>query len=457
MASIISKAFDTTKKVFNTIFNGSPNLFTTDDLNITMKRLNNYLMSLESITGVRTDMVIQAQYSDFSAYDLEVSYKFQNLYAFGCHFTSDNIFRSLAASNRDEQNPGYLVATFKRKKVTFSDDSTHTISGATFDDGTLLQAADYEVLEDPTFSLLASSEIPDSTDDSLVVVLAKFTPNVADEKAVIVCNYVRIGKENSVPLNSTGVLTLSDLRSGKLSTGMSYDNAISRLCSYTQIDANTLNTNWLQTRRYKDDGTKTSSVILVRVVGGMLGIHIPFDIDFSSAHNVFNGAENKSPGVYLSTITDQTIVRLLEQLNGNGLSQDSSYRIGTAGMMMTGDGLVFGDSASEWGERYVQFMPMDLVLKRIPKSVVWAATSPDSEFGIISGFQNEPTEEYFWNLFFVATGGIHINALNRPAASGGSQLAFSAGRWANWPENRVGVCRTHGGLFTFPLMFLGRG
>lgn len=457
MASIISKAFDATKKVFNTIFNGSPNLFTTDDMNVTMKRLNNYLMSLESITGVRTDMVIQAQYSDIPNYDLDVSYKFQNLYAFGCHFTSDNVFHSLTASNMGEQNPGYLVATFKRKKVTFSDDSSHTISGATFDDGTLMQSADYEVLEDPAFSLLASSKIPDPTDDTLVVVLAKVTPNVADGKAIIVCNYVRIGRENSVPLNSTGVLTLSDLRSGKLSTGMSYDNAISRLCSYTQIDANTLNTNWLPTIVYKNDYTKTSSGISVRVVGGMLGIDIPFNTDFSSDYNVFNGVEYASPGVYLSTITDPTILNLLEQLNGNGVRQDASYRIGTAGMMMTGDGLAFGGSAPDWGEHYVQFMPMDLVLKRIPKSEVWGATTTqDREFGELMcfNFKNEPTEEYFWNLFFVATGGIHINAVKD---SVGSKLTFSAGRWNSWSDNGSGVCRTHGGLFTFPLMFLGRG
>lgn len=455
MASIISKAFDATKKVFNTIFNGSPNLFTTDDMNVTMNRLNNYLMSLESIIGVRTDMVVQPKYYDN---DLVVSYRFKNLYAFGCHFTSDDRFRSTDVTLIDRQNPVYLLATFKRRKVTFLNDTAHTIAGATFDDGTLKKAADYEVLEDPTFSLLEASVIPDSTADSLIVVLAKITYTTSDEMPMIVENYVHIGIENSVQLNNTGVLVLSKLQSGKLSTGMSYDKAISRLCSYTQIDANTLNTNWVQTMKYKDDGTKTSSAILVRVVGGMLGIDIPFNRNFSSDYNVFNGEENASPGVYLSTITDQTIVNLLEQLNGNGVSQEASYRIGTAGMMMTGDYLVFGDSASEWGERYVQFMPMDLVLKRIPKSEVWGATpTQDREFGNLIGFQKEPTEEFFWNLFFVATGGIHINAVNRPAASGGSQLTFSAGRWANWPENRVGVCRTHGGLFTFPLMFLGRG
>lgn len=454
MASIIAKAFDATKKVFNTIFNGSPNLFTTDDLNITMKRLNNYLMSLESITGVRTDMVIQAQFSNFSDYTLNISYKFKDLYAFGCHFTSDNTFRPLQTSLGDEENPGYLVATFKRKKVTFADDSSHTISGATFDDGTLKQSADYEVLDDPTFSLLDSSKIPDSTDDSLVVVLAKVTPNVYDEKAVIVYNYVPIGRENSVPLNSTGSLTLYNSISGKLYTGISYDMAISRLCSYIQIDANTLNTNWIYSMRYKKDGTKTSSAIATRVVGGMLGINIPFDTEFSSDYGVFNGEENRSPGVYLSTITDPTILKLLEQLNGNGVNQDASYRIGTAGMMMTGDGLVFGGTHN-WGENYVQFMPMDLVLKRIPKAEVWGATlTQDSEFGGLIGFQNEPTAEYFWNLFFVATGGIHINA---GTDSVGSQLTFSAGRWENWPENVGGVCKTHGGLFTFPLMFLGRG
>ena len=458
MASIITKAFNATKKVFNTIFNGSPNLFTTDDMNVTMQRLNNYLMSLESITGVRTDMVTQAQYSDVNY--LDVSYKFKNLYAFGCHFTSDDTFRSLNVTIIDKHNPVYLVATFKRRKVTFSDDTDHTISGATFDDGTLKQAADYEVLEDPTFSLLGSSEIHDSTDDALVVVLTKFTSNVADEKAIVVENYVHIGIENSVPLNSAGVLTLSTSQSGKLSTGMSYDSAISRLGSYTQIDANTLNTNWLQTMKYKTDGTKTSSMITVRVVGGFLGVDVPFNMDFASDAEVFNGVEDVSPGVYLATITDNTIIKLLEQLNGNGVSQDASYRIGTAGMRMTGDDLQYSPNSSDWGEKFVQFMPMDLVLKRVPKEAVWGdATYMDKEFDEVVNFRKEPTESFFWNLYFVATGGISIrtSTISLPSGSGEMGISFGYGRWMSYADNGAGQCVTHGGLFTFPLMFLGRG
>lgn len=165
MSKILEKTFDAGKKIMRSVFRGVPNLLTTSDLNRQIEALKFQIDQLQDLVGVATK-------------DFEVIYEVKNgvlnvglenmepvedgcvhLEVKGCRFNI-NADTSLKI-DASIQNFVYLVLVATVKTVTYADDPTHEISGATFEDGTSMEAADNHVYTDE--HLMLSRTIPEET------------------------------------------------------------------------------------------------------------------------------------------------------------------------------------------------------------------------------------------------------------------------------------------------------
>lgn len=155
MSSIVAKAFDATQKIMRSIFRGTPNLFTTSDLNRQIEAFDYRLKQLEWFRGVETDMQFSVSKSESRV--LTISYSYIRIY--GCTLYSG------ATVTRTFERPEvysrciylYLIPTV----IDYSADSTHLISGAKFADGSSQPAADNIVVSSWGFGVLdVDDEVP---------------------------------------------------------------------------------------------------------------------------------------------------------------------------------------------------------------------------------------------------------------------------------------------------------
>lgn len=230
MANIISKAFDRTQKIIRTIFKGSPNLFTTDDLNRQFEAIQYHLMELSQRTPARIDMELTATASNDTT-KKETTYKIipkltgdKLLYTYGCTFDmsayDSKEISSVVALNSDLFLV-YYIFKHDSKTITFEDDTTHKISGATFTDGSSKASADNLVYGEGHLVLLSASEFKSYLDEgALFVVLAKFSiDKAATNITVVTTPYFR--NSTQVPFGvSDGVASSGETDTlGKYYTG----------------------------------------------------------------------------------------------------------------------------------------------------------------------------------------------------------------------------------------------
>lgn len=230
MANIISKAFDRTQKIIRTIFKGSPNLFTTDDLNRQFEAIQYHLMELSQRTPARIDMEITATAVNDTT-KKETTYKItpkltgdKLLYTYGCTFDMsayDGKEISVATSLNSDLFLVYYIFKHDSKTITFTDDATHKISGTTFTDGSSKASADNLVYGEGHLVLLSTSEFKSYLDEgALFVVLAKFSiDKAATNTTVVTTPYFR--NSTQVPFGvSDGVASSGETDTlGKYYTG----------------------------------------------------------------------------------------------------------------------------------------------------------------------------------------------------------------------------------------------
>ena len=164
MSSLIDKAFDATQKIIRSVFRGSPNLFTTADLNRQLELIMYQLNSLEERVGVVSDMHVSAT-TISSGNTLVVQGDFTYLIVRGCDFTGDFPSGTISVnkSRASDDYTFYLCLTAQSQVITYSDNPSHDISGAKFADGTSRSAADTLVYTNPTFVVATWSELASIT------------------------------------------------------------------------------------------------------------------------------------------------------------------------------------------------------------------------------------------------------------------------------------------------------
>lgn len=189
MSKIIDKAFDVGKKIVRSIFRGSPNLITSADLNRQVEALKYQIDSLDNRVGGLSDVVITPL---FSGSTLRISVDYSYMEFKGCSFLPSKTIDS--SINLTASAPTvYVCLSATTRIVTYSDDSSHEIAGAKFQDGSSYPAADQIIYEGE--KIILSHSITDVQD--IVGVIAVIS--LVNGKAVVNKNVVEKGK--SLPLS----------------------------------------------------------------------------------------------------------------------------------------------------------------------------------------------------------------------------------------------------------------
>lgn len=180
MSRIINKAFDASKKIVRSIFRGSPNLLTSSDLNRQIEALKYQIDKLEERTNVDTDLDINVVSISAHRRNLEdptmtmqdsenrVTFTLGYMRFKGCLFTP-TVSPMTIFIRENEQKKMYIHLVAEKKIVTYEDDFSHEISGAKFEDGSSMPAADNEVYVNEKIVCTENKNEPNS-----LVILAEF-------------------------------------------------------------------------------------------------------------------------------------------------------------------------------------------------------------------------------------------------------------------------------------------
>lgn len=153
MSKIVEKAFDVSKKIIRSVFNGSPNLITTSDLNRQFEALKHQADRLDEKTG----FLIEGGRLNFKleGATLKVGISYDTMEYKGCSFTPNK--EAIVETNFTASAPyAYFCLVADKETVTYDTDSTHEIAGAKFSDGTSMRAADQIVYRNEKFVLTHS-------------------------------------------------------------------------------------------------------------------------------------------------------------------------------------------------------------------------------------------------------------------------------------------------------------
>lgn len=155
MSKILEKAFDASKKIIRSIFNGSPNLITTSDLNRQFEALKHQADRLDEKTGFLIEGGNLGFKLDGST--LKVSLTFDTMEYKGCVFDPNQ--EATVDTNFTASAPyAYFCLVADKETLTYDTDVTHEIAGAKFSDGTSMRAADQIVYKNERFVLTHSVE-----------------------------------------------------------------------------------------------------------------------------------------------------------------------------------------------------------------------------------------------------------------------------------------------------------
>lgn len=168
MSKILEKPFDAAKKIIRSVFKGSPNLLTTSDLNRQIEALKDQMDTMCDYIGCIGAPNIVIDYS-FNGSTLTVTVEDSDMWVKGAWFTLPNPL-TLSINFTASTGPAYLVLTADKELVTYEDDFSHEISGAVFEDGETLPAADNYVYKNATLALVHTV-----LDANIVAVISKFT------------------------------------------------------------------------------------------------------------------------------------------------------------------------------------------------------------------------------------------------------------------------------------------
>lgn len=158
MSKIIPKPFNKSKRILRAIFQGSPNLFTTSDLNRQIEAFEDRIKNLEGrmYSGVLSDAEINIRPSVTSGEELVVTLSSLSLWGISL---SSGTSMAIPLGVYARTFAGSIYLWYTTKVVTYADDATHEISGARFEDGTSEKAADHLVVSD--WGIVVGSDLPE--------------------------------------------------------------------------------------------------------------------------------------------------------------------------------------------------------------------------------------------------------------------------------------------------------
>lgn len=218
MSKIVDKVFDAGKKIIRSVFLGSPNLFTTSDLNRQIEAIKYQLDSLDDKVGVYSDFNFSIQYGgSLLLVRMDISY----VETKGCKFTPTPA--TLSINFTSTASAVYVQLLADKETVTYQMDTTHDIAGAKFEDGTSSPAANQIIYKNEELKLSHAL-----TDDEgrLVAILGMFYLSNAGN-VLWFPNFT--AKNTPLAFRKSFVQDLDPSVKGDIQIGDSYDRALSVL------------------------------------------------------------------------------------------------------------------------------------------------------------------------------------------------------------------------------------
>lgn len=225
MAQIVAKAFDATKRIVRSVFLGPPNLFTTSDVNRQIEAFKYQLDQLDDKVGVLSDMswIIR----DLGSNNYRLAPTFTYLKTKGCDFTS-----IVSASSLDvalvADTPLYICLFGQTETVTYSDDATHEIAGAKFEDNTSKPAAN-QIRYKASTVRIAATTTPESA-ANLIAVLAVMTINSDQTNYTFKKNTIT-NEQSALLAGSEQLEFVQHIQDAVLRVGDSFSTAINKVAS----------------------------------------------------------------------------------------------------------------------------------------------------------------------------------------------------------------------------------
>lgn len=174
MSKILDKPFDAEKKIAKTQFLGSPNLFTTSDLNRQISALKFQLDQLDDKTGVVSDLELLLEEIVSADGVSKIPLRYSYLYVHGCSFhpVSEVVIQyetilEIVSKGTDV----YICLDADTATVTAAEDFTGAISGAAFEDGSVMEAANQLVYKNERISVYTYEELQES--ETTIAVLGR--------------------------------------------------------------------------------------------------------------------------------------------------------------------------------------------------------------------------------------------------------------------------------------------
>ena len=218
MSKIVDKVFDAGKKIIRSVFLGSPNLFTTSDLNRQIEAIKYQLDSLDDKVGVYSDFKFSIQHGGgLLLVRMNISY----VETKGCKFTPAPAI--LGINLTSNASAVYVQLLADKETVTYQMDTTHDIAGAKFEDGTSSPAANQIIYKNEKLKLSHAL-----TDDEgrLVAILGMFYMSDAGN-VLWFPNFT--AKNTPLAFRKSFVQDLDPSVKGNIQKGDSYDRAFSIL------------------------------------------------------------------------------------------------------------------------------------------------------------------------------------------------------------------------------------
>lgn len=171
MSKILDKPFDReNNKILRTVFRGAPNLFTSPDLNHQIEALKFQMAQVEKRTGVTSDVTLSVSKNGSI---LNIISSCTYMWVKGCNVATER-FNTTYLLNENAFGDGdtmYVYVRCSELEYTFETDPSHEISGAKFEDGTSLPAADKIVLQAGGYAF--KTELSADEDDILIAKIHK--------------------------------------------------------------------------------------------------------------------------------------------------------------------------------------------------------------------------------------------------------------------------------------------
>ncbi len=225
MAQIVAKAFDATKRIVRSVFLGSPNLFTTSDVNRQIEAFKYQLDQLDDKVGVLSDM--SWSISDLGSNNYRLTPTFTYLKTKGCDFTS-----IVAANTLDvdlvANTPLYICLFGQTETVTYSDDATHEVAGAKFEDNTSKPAANQICYKASTVQI-STTTTPESA-ANLIAVLAVMNMNSDQTNYTFKKNTIT-NEQSALLAGSEQLEFIQHMQDAVLKVGDSFSTAINKVAS----------------------------------------------------------------------------------------------------------------------------------------------------------------------------------------------------------------------------------